>query len=352
MVGGSNTMMVVHRRVRHARGPLGGFDAVFSYETHSDGDYRRRATLDWAETYAASDPILHRIVDTVGTTRAFGHRKTLESKNRAQSDSTLRLLDRLELGDRANAIIPLGSEVEVSFCIDRLPGDAPFSAADEALMKACLQGLRPLAARFALSRGLMAGQRQLSVYEAQLVEDLLGFATSDEIAEKHAISVARLHSIEDHIYRKLVVPNRLGLLNLWRKGQSPTMTTSARELPADKSRFGPVPTPQSSFVDRVRQALDEAMDTENYELEAVAKRLGASVRSLQRELTEADTTFRELADQARRRRAAKLLGSTDLLLTQIALRLGYEQASSLNRAVRRWTGLTPSAWRRQLRDDQ
>lgn len=79
---------------------------------------------------------------------------------------------------------------------------------------------------------------------------------------------------------------------------------------------------------------------------AVARRLGTSERTLRRRLAADRTTYRALADAARRDAALRLLTTTDLSLADIAAHLGFADPGGLHRAVRRWTGRTPGALRR------
>ena len=55
--------------------------------------------------------------------------------------------------------------------------------------------------------------------------------------------------------------------------------------------------------------------------------------------------FRELVETVRRAEAIRLLNTTGLSLAQIAVRLGYTDASSFSRAFHKWTSTTPSAFR-------
>jgi AraC-like DNA-binding protein len=78
----------------------------------------------------------------------------------------------------------------------------------------------------------------------------------------------------------------------------------------------------------------------------IAARLSVAPRTLKRRLAGAGISFSELAEQARRERALLLLHSGSLSLDDVAERLGYSTVSNLVRAFRRWTGMTPSAYRR------
>ena len=81
-------------------------------------------------------------------------------------------------------------------------------------------------------------------------------------------------------------------------------------------------------------------------LAIVAKRLGVSERTLHRRLSDEDTGFQALLDQARHERALLLLEDPKLSATEIAGLLGYAEAPAFFRAFKRWTGETPQAFRK------
>ena len=81
-------------------------------------------------------------------------------------------------------------------------------------------------------------------------------------------------------------------------------------------------------------------------IEAVARELNMSVRTLRRRLTEAGTSYRALLDEVRRALAQEMLSGTPLTIDDIAIRLGYAEATPFIHAFKRWTGTTPAAYRR------
>lgn len=81
-------------------------------------------------------------------------------------------------------------------------------------------------------------------------------------------------------------------------------------------------------------------------LDAVAKRLQISPRTLKRKLASNDMTFSRVVEEIRRERALLLLGNSDLSIESIADMLGYADVTSFTRAFRRWTGTTPASVRR------
>jgi AraC-like DNA-binding protein len=75
---------------------------------------------------------------------------------------------------------------------------------------------------------------------------------------------------------------------------------------------------------------------------------GMSVRTLQRRLAAAGTSYSEVVDQARFEVAADLLKRPGLKLIDVAYDLGYEDPSSFTRAFRRIAGVSPQESRNDL----
>lgn len=83
-------------------------------------------------------------------------------------------------------------------------------------------------------------------------------------------------------------------------------------------------------------------------MEAVARDLAMSPRTLRRRLTEAGTSYRALVDEVREALAEELLATGALSVEAVAVRLGYAEASSFIYAFKRWKGVTPAAYARSL----
>ena len=77
-------------------------------------------------------------------------------------------------------------------------------------------------------------------------------------------------------------------------------------------------------------------------LAAIAKLLEVSDRSLRRQLREQGISFRGLLDELRMQIAMKYLRTTRLANEDIALALGFSDATNFRRAFRRWTSKSPS----------
>lgn len=93
---------------------------------------------------------------------------------------------------------------------------------------------------------------------------------------------------------------------------------------------------------RVRRHL-----AEDPSLERVADEMHMAPRTLRRRLSELGTSFHEIVEQLRRGLAVEYLVTTAQPVEDIAGQLGYSDPSNFGRAFRRWTGMSPTAWREQ-----
>ncbi|MEQ1765373.1 MAG: AraC family transcriptional regulator [Pyrinomonadaceae bacterium] len=77
----------------------------------------------------------------------------------------------------------------------------------------------------------------------------------------------------------------------------------------------------------------------------VARTLGVSERTLQRELSNEKTSFSALLDSTRRGQALRHLQDPGTTVAEISFLLGFSEPSAFHRSFKRWTGKTPSAFR-------
>ncbi len=108
---------------------------------------------------------------------------------------------------------------------------------------------------------------------------------------------------------------------------------------------------QPSLRDRARLALLDLMAADTATLENLSTQLGLSCRTLQRHLSREGTSFSCMIEDARRIQALAHIARGGTTLKVISRRLGYSQASTLTRAVRRWTGAPPSRIRARGRGE-
>ena len=96
---------------------------------------------------------------------------------------------------------------------------------------------------------------------------------------------------------------------------------------------------------RVRDILTNS-EQHYLSIENVADRLHMSDRTLKRQLAAEGTSFSTLVDEVRYRHATSLLSRTDYTLELIADELGYSDVANFSRAFKRWSGRSPSNWRK------
>jgi AraC-like DNA-binding protein len=105
---------------------------------------------------------------------------------------------------------------------------------------------------------------------------------------------------------------------------------------------------KSDFATSLRLLLSGYLD-ERLTIDDCANLLGMSSRTLQRRLSENETSFNELLDQTRFDSAKQLLRDKSISVSDICYELGYANPANFTRAFRRWAGVTPRQHRQLFR---
>lgn len=84
-------------------------------------------------------------------------------------------------------------------------------------------------------------------------------------------------------------------------------------------------------------------------IDQLATEMGMSSRSLRRHLAHETTSYREIVDGIRFELAKEYLDETSLPLSDIAAVLDYNEPAAFSHAFKRWSGITPSAYRNGCR---
>jgi len=100
--------------------------------------------------------------------------------------------------------------------------------------------------------------------------------------------------------------------------------------------------PVSNFPDRVRERLAAVLPEGDVSPERIARSLGVSSRTMRRRLGEGGVSYQQLLDDVRCDLAKRALARPEMSIGEIALLLGFSDASAFNKAFRRWTGKRPS----------
>ena len=105
--------------------------------------------------------------------------------------------------------------------------------------------------------------------------------------------------------------------------------------------------PASDIVEKTRHAIQQGMSRGVLGEEQIADPMNISTRHLRRLLGQHGTSYERLLVEVRRDAALRLMADAAVSLTRIAYELGFQDPSSFTRAFRRWTGYSPSEFRRR-----
>ncbi|MDC0663784.1 AraC family transcriptional regulator [Marinobacter sp. SS21] len=104
-----------------------------------------------------------------------------------------------------------------------------------------------------------------------------------------------------------------------------------------------------SIKDRVKEKLPPLLESAPPTLGAIAAELGLTPWTLQRQLAEQHSGYRELLDETRRELALDYIRETHLSLAEIAWLLGFSGPAAFHKAYRRWFNTPPGEHRRAVR---
>jgi AraC-like DNA-binding protein len=105
---------------------------------------------------------------------------------------------------------------------------------------------------------------------------------------------------------------------------------------------------QGSLVVRVRGAVTDALCDGPPRKGQIARQLGMSERTLQRQLSDRGQSFQGLVNEVRREVAEQLLTTSHNTLSEVAFLTGFSDQSAFQRAFKIWTGQTPAGFRQAV----
>jgi AraC-like DNA-binding protein len=163
------------------------------------------------------------------------------------------------------------------------------------------------------------------------------FDASVEGAAENAFPNTRL--VTDQKAAWISVPKNVLALGPFPKGPLQSSSPKSMEL-REMDIFAPTDFPFS-----LKAVLKSYLCDGYPEIRLAARLADTSVRSLQRSLACAETTYSEVVEAARFEVAAELLEDPDHKIIDVALAVGFDDPSHFARAFRRVSGLTPRQFR-------
>lgn len=110
------------------------------------------------------------------------------------------------------------------------------------------------------------------------------------------------------------------------------------------------PDDRNSHTASIRALIGRDLTVNLPDFESVASQLNMSPQTLRRRLKEENTSYQEIKDNIRRDQAIYHLGRPEHSINDIAHMVGFTEPSTFHRAFKKWTGLTPGAYREGERE--
>lgn len=116
-----------------------------------------------------------------------------------------------------------------------------------------------------------------------------------------------------------------------------------------KERLAKLPQSES-FLDNFRQSIYQNLTEGDFSLNSISKSMGYTSRTLQRYLKESGLSYQKILDDIRQELAFFYLREGQISASEIGYLLGFSEPSAFYRSFRRWTGKSPSEFRRKYSD--
>lgn len=102
------------------------------------------------------------------------------------------------------------------------------------------------------------------------------------------------------------------------------------------------------LTDQIKAIISKGYGNHFPDFAQVCESLNMTPQTLRRRLKEENTSYQAIKDNIRQDAARFYLAKEELSIDEIALMMGFSEASSFHRAFKKWTGQTPAAYRSEL----
>src|SRR5262249_45896155 len=104
---------------------------------------------------------------------------------------------------------------------------------------------------------------------------------------------------------------------------------------------------RETLVDQVRSLIKAELTGGDPSLAKIGRELGMSRRTLQRHLKAGNTSHHQILEETRKHLALEYLSRRGMTIGELAYLLGFSEQSAFCRAFKRWTGMSPTDFRRK-----
>lgn len=94
------------------------------------------------------------------------------------------------------------------------------------------------------------------------------------------------------------------------------------------------------FTSTIQSILFNLIPSGNFTLEDIAKNIGLSTRTIQRNLSAENTTYKQQLQEVQKLMAINYIKNYHIEIDEVAYLIGYSETSSFLRAFKKWTGQT------------
>ncbi|MBT7276058.1 MAG: helix-turn-helix domain-containing protein, partial [Woeseiaceae bacterium] len=109
------------------------------------------------------------------------------------------------------------------------------------------------------------------------------------------------------------------------------------------------PDKENDLLSEVEDLIRQSLQSQQYQIEVIAKHLSLHPRTLQRKLQDLGISYSGLLEKIRRSIAQERLTNANISITQLSDYLGYADNTALTRAFKRWFGITPTEWKKKYK---